>query len=82
MASVIFVSSEFESSVPGLYFLGPIAANSFGPVMRFAFGADFTARRISRHLANSIAGRPASNPADGFESPPVVVAMNANGFSL
>ena len=45
------LSSYFESSVPGLYFVGPVAATSFGPVMRFAAGADFTSRRISKHLA-------------------------------
>jgi cation diffusion facilitator CzcD-associated flavoprotein CzcO len=45
------LSSAFQSSVPGLYFVGVATANSFGPVMRFAFGADYTAKRISRHLA-------------------------------
>jgi Pyridine nucleotide-disulphide oxidoreductase len=45
------LSSHFESSVPGLYFVGPTAANSFGPLMRFAAGAKFAARRISAHLA-------------------------------
>jgi thioredoxin reductase len=44
------LSSYFESSLRGLYFAGPIAANSFGPVMRFAVGAGFAARRITRHL--------------------------------
>jgi thioredoxin reductase len=47
------LSSNFESSVPGLYFVGPSAANTFGPLLRFAFGARFTARRLSRHLARS-----------------------------
>ncbi len=47
------LSSNFESSVPGLFFVGTSAANTFGPVMRFAFGARFTARRISGHLARS-----------------------------
>jgi thioredoxin reductase len=47
------LSSHFQSSVPGLYFVGPAAANSFGPVMRFVAGAKFTAHRISRHLAAS-----------------------------
>jgi thioredoxin reductase len=37
----------FESSVPGLFFVGFAAAPSFGPVMRFVYGADFTARRIA-----------------------------------
>lgn len=45
------LSAHFESSVPGLYFIGPITAASFGPAMRFVVGADFTARRISVHLA-------------------------------
>jgi len=41
----------FESSVPGLYFVGVASANSFGPLTRFAYGAMYTSRRISRHLA-------------------------------
>ena len=45
------LSSHFQSSMAGLYFVGPIAANSFGPLMRFAFGAKYTARRLSQHLA-------------------------------
>jgi thioredoxin reductase len=45
------LSSNFESSLPGLYFVGTTAANTFGPLMRFACGAKFTARRLSRHLA-------------------------------
>ena len=45
------LSQNFESSLPGLYFIGVSAANCFGPVMRFAFGADYTARTLSRHLA-------------------------------
>jgi thioredoxin reductase len=47
------LSPSFESSVPGLYFVGASAANSFGPVLRFALGAGFTARRLSRHLERS-----------------------------
>ena len=45
------LSSNFESSVQGLYFVGTSAANAFGPVMRFAFGAGYTARHLSEHLA-------------------------------
>jgi len=44
---------HFQSSIPGLYFTGGAAANSFGPMLRFAFGARFAARRISAHLAAS-----------------------------
>ena len=46
------LSSTFESSVPGLYFVGVVAANTFGPLMRFACGGRFAARRLSKHLAN------------------------------
>ena len=45
------LSSSMESSLPGLYFAGAIAANSFGPVMRFAFGARFAAKRLAGALA-------------------------------
>lgn len=48
------LSSNFMSSVPGLYFVGTSAANTFGPLMRFAFGAGFAAQRISAHLAKSL----------------------------
>jgi hypothetical protein len=44
------LSMNFESSVPGLYFVGTTSANSFGPMARFAYGARFTARRLARHL--------------------------------
>jgi hypothetical protein len=57
------LSSTFESSIPGLYFVGIAAANSFGPVMRFAFGAGFAAKRLTRTVMKSLAGSPASAPA-------------------
>jgi thioredoxin reductase len=50
------LSSHFESSVPGLYFVGISSALTFGPMMRFAYGAAYTARRLERHLVQQ-AGR-------------------------
>ena len=44
------LSANFKSSVPGLYFVGIAASGSFGPLMRFVFGCDFAARRISGHV--------------------------------
>jgi thioredoxin reductase len=44
------LASGFESSVPGLYFVGAAAANSFGPVMRFVVGGAFAAREVTRHI--------------------------------
>lgn len=56
------LSSSFESSVPGIYFVGIAAANSFGPVMRFAFGAGFAARRLTQTMAKASAQGPAFVP--------------------
>ena len=44
------LSRNFESSVPGLYFIGLASSNSFGPLMRFACGSEFTAKHLSHHL--------------------------------
>jgi thioredoxin reductase len=56
------LSSGFESSVPGLYFAGVAAANSFGPVMRFAFGAGFAARTVTRSLKKYLSQESVSVP--------------------
>jgi hypothetical protein len=57
------LSTKFESSVPGLYFVGITAANSFGPVSRFAFGARFTSPRLAAHLARAaVSMQPAQEP--------------------
>jgi thioredoxin reductase len=44
------VGADFQSSVPGLYFVGPAVAPTFGPVMRFVCGSDFAARTVARAL--------------------------------
>ncbi|MFJ9864220.1 FAD-dependent oxidoreductase [Streptomyces sp. NPDC101165] len=45
------LTGTFESSVPGLYFTGSLAAPMFGPMMRFVAGTEFAATRIARHAA-------------------------------
>jgi hypothetical protein len=47
------LNRHFESSARGLYFIGAAAANSFGPLLRFAYGAKFAAQRVASRLANS-----------------------------
>ena len=47
------LTPNFESTVPGLYFVGATAANSFGPMLRFAYGSRFVARRLTRHLVRA-----------------------------
>ena len=48
------LSESCESSVRGRFFVGVAAASSFGPVMRFAFGAGFTAQRLTEHFLASL----------------------------
>jgi len=45
------LSAHYETSVPGLHFIGPAAANSFGPVCRFVYGTYHPARHLARHLS-------------------------------
>ena len=55
------LNAAFESSVPGLYFVGLSAAHTFGPVQRFVFGADFAARRVGKQVARRVGkARPAT----------------------
>jgi thioredoxin reductase len=68
------LSASFQSSVPGLYFVGVSAANSFGPLMRFAFGAKFTAQRLTRHLA-----RVTRQPAFGASEPRQAISQIRRG---
>jgi thioredoxin reductase len=44
------VGKDYQSSVPGLYFMGPVVAPTFGPVMRFVCGADHAARAMAPAL--------------------------------
>jgi len=60
------LSPHFQSTVPGLYFAGPVAAYSFGPVLRFMCGTEFTAPRIARHLAKSTRTRGVSIPQPAY----------------
>jgi len=47
------LNRHFESSVSGLFFVGAAAANSFGPLLRFAYGAKFAAKRVAARLASA-----------------------------
>jgi hypothetical protein len=45
---------NFESSVPGLHFAGPLSFMCFGPLFRFVTGAELSSRRLARHLSRKI----------------------------
>lgn len=64
------LSSHYESSIPGLHFIGPAAANSFGPVCRFVFGTYHPARHLAAYMPAVLGSRltPAAN-GQPIESP-------------
>lgn len=62
------LSTRFESSMPGLYFVGVAAANTFGPLMRFAYGANFSARSVATAMMKSVAKQPVFVPASSVRS--------------
>jgi FAD-dependent urate hydroxylase len=45
------LNRHFETSVPGLHFVGPAAAASFGPLFRFVAGSQYAVPLVARHLA-------------------------------
>jgi hypothetical protein len=57
------LSGNFESTISGLYFAGPTTATSFGPVMRFAVGAGFSSKTISKWLYKTKNAAPKSTQA-------------------
>jgi hypothetical protein len=56
------LDTGFESSVPGLHFIGAPATHSFGPLVRFVAGTEFAARALVRATRNSVGS--ASDVAD------------------
>jgi len=56
----------FESSMPGLHFVGASAVESYGPLMRFIAGASYAARSVARAAsAQSTRGVAAPDPQAG-----------------
>jgi FAD-dependent urate hydroxylase len=62
VASTAAVDAAYQTSVHGLYLIGPAVAPVFGPVMRFVYGTAHAARTVARHLT-ATAGPTISAPA-------------------
>lgn len=45
------LSIQFESSVPGLHFVGPLSFMCFGPLFRFVSGAQIASPRLARYFS-------------------------------
>ena len=66
------LSSNFESSVPGLYFAGALSAYSFGPSMRLVSGAAFAAPHIAAAIEQSLGARSVPGRSVVYDRPNVV----------
>ena len=55
------LDAGFETSVPGLHFVGAPAMYSFGPLLRFVSGTEFAARMVTRRVTS---GRSALRETD------------------
>ena len=62
LGDTALVSRGYQSSIPGLYVIGPLVAPSLGPVMRFVYGSRHAALAVSRQLAG-LPGRQAADLA-------------------
>jgi FAD-dependent urate hydroxylase len=51
------VGGDYQTTVPGLYIMGPAVAPTMGPVMRFVFGSEHAATTVARELIGSAATR-------------------------
>ena len=55
--AIPILSRRFESSVPGLYFVGITSLRAFGPLYRFVAGCGAAARRVASSVARQRLGR-------------------------
>ena len=61
----------FETSLPGLHFLGAPAAWSFGPLMRFVAGTKFTSKALRRRILEDIRPHTVLQPTSSYEFGPL-----------
>jgi thioredoxin reductase len=59
------VGRDYQTSVPGLYVIGPAVAPTMGPVMRFVFGSEHAATTVARQLIGGAVGRSRTAVAAG-----------------
>ena len=57
------LDTGFETSVPGLHFVGAPAMYSFGPLLRFVSGTEFAARMVTRRVTSDRSAPRETEPA-------------------
>ena len=68
------LAGGYQSSVPGLHFVGSAAVASYGPLLRFVWGAGYAARAVTGFVCANrtgpVHGWPKPCPDDVFGHPP------------
>jgi thioredoxin reductase len=59
------VGRDYQTSIPGLYVIGPAVAPTMGPVMRFVFGSEHAATTVARQLIGGAVSRSRTAVAAG-----------------
>jgi cation diffusion facilitator CzcD-associated flavoprotein CzcO len=72
------LQAGFESSVPGLHFVGAPALWSFGPLMQFVVGTHYASRTLLRHISRRTAGDRIRIPDTSLSSDESILAMKHN----
>ncbi len=57
------LDTGFETSVPGLHFVGAPAMYTFGPLLRFVSGTEFAARMVTRRVTSGRSALRETEPA-------------------
>ncbi len=65
LAGSPMVGGDYQSSIAGLYFIGPAIAPTMGPVMRFVFGSAHAATVTARQLVRTCGSRSQAAVAAG-----------------
>jgi len=60
--AIPILSHRFESSVPGLYFVGLTSVRAFGPLYRFVAGCGAAARRVASSVMRERVERSRATP--------------------
>jgi len=74
------LSPSYESSVPGLHFIGASAIKSFGPLLGLVAGAGHAARAVTAHVHANRSGpgrrRPVMSEPEAFARPETASPLN------
>jgi thioredoxin reductase len=73
------LTSNFETNVRDLYVVGPAAALSFGPALRFVYGAKYAAPHLAAHINRCFQKEPGNRVIHSQAIPPELAEVKRGG---